>query len=88
MPIAFGPENLCHLPQVIRQEVDQALEIVNMGENSRRSPHLQFLVPQGADQSRNTRLPVQRAQGLHRVDPLLRGWLVQQRFQTFAVAGL
>lgn len=38
--VAFGPENLCHLPVVIRSEVDQALKIVNMGENRRRQPHL------------------------------------------------
>lgn len=38
--VAFGPENLCHLPAVIREEVDQALTIVNMNEYRRRQPHL------------------------------------------------
>jgi len=38
--IAFGPENLCHLPPVIREEVDQALKIVGMSEQRRRQPHL------------------------------------------------
>ncbi|MRR30348.1 ATP-binding cassette domain-containing protein, partial [bacterium] len=38
--VAFGPENLCRLPKVIREEVDQALEIVNMNEQRRRQPHL------------------------------------------------
>lgn len=38
--VAFGPENLCHLPAAIREEVDHALALVNMGENRRRPPHL------------------------------------------------
>ncbi len=38
--VAFGPENLCRLPKVIREEVDQALELVNMSEQKRREPHL------------------------------------------------
>ena len=38
--VAFGPENLCHQAEVIRQEVAQALAIVSMGENRRREPHL------------------------------------------------
>jgi energy-coupling factor transport system ATP-binding protein len=38
--VAFGPENLNHLPRVIREEVDQALTIVNMNEYRRRQPHL------------------------------------------------
>ena len=38
--VAFGPENLCRLPKVIREQVDQALSIVNMSDNKRRQPHL------------------------------------------------
>ena len=38
--VAFGPENLCRLPSVIREQVEEALSIVNMTENRHRQPHL------------------------------------------------
>ncbi|MHC1771074.1 MAG: ABC transporter ATP-binding protein [Flexilinea sp.] len=38
--VAFGPENLCRLPEIIREQVDQALSIVNMNENRHRQSHL------------------------------------------------
>lgn len=38
--VAFGPENLCHLPAAIRQEVDHALTLVGMNEHKKRQPHL------------------------------------------------
>lgn len=38
--VAFGPENLCHLPTVIREEVDHALALVSMNDQKRRPPHL------------------------------------------------
>ena len=38
--VAFGPENLCRLPEVIREQVTQALDIVQMGEHRKREPHL------------------------------------------------
>lgn len=38
--VAFGPENLCRLPKVIREQVDQALTIMNMNEYRHRQSHL------------------------------------------------
>ena len=38
--IAFGPENLCRLPTVIREQVDEALAVVNLLENRYRQSHL------------------------------------------------
>ena len=38
--IAFGPENLCRLPSVIREQVDEALAVVNMQEHRFRQSHL------------------------------------------------
>lgn len=38
--VAFGPENLCRLPDVIREQVEKALAVVNMGEKRARQPHL------------------------------------------------
>ena len=37
--VAFGPENLGHSPQTIRQEVDDALKAVDMYEFSKSTPH-------------------------------------------------
>jgi len=38
--VAFGPENLCRLPKVIREQVDDALAVVNMQEQRNRQSHL------------------------------------------------
>ena len=37
--VAFGPENLGHSPDVIRQEVDEALKAVDMYEFRKSTPH-------------------------------------------------
>ena len=37
--VAFGPENLGHSPELIRQEVDQALRAVDMYEFRNSTPH-------------------------------------------------
>lgn len=37
--VAFGPENLGHSPEVIRQEVDDALKAVNMYDFRNSTPH-------------------------------------------------
>lgn len=37
--VAFGPENLGHAPDVIRQEVDEALKTVDMYEFRKCTPH-------------------------------------------------
>ncbi len=37
--VAFGPENLGHKPDVIRQEVDDALKAVDMYEFKKSTPH-------------------------------------------------
>ncbi len=37
--VAFGPENLGHTPDVIRQEVDEALKAVDMYEFRKSTPH-------------------------------------------------
>ncbi len=37
--VAFGPENLGHSPQTIRQEVDEALKAVDMYDFSKSTPH-------------------------------------------------
>ncbi len=38
--VAFGPENLCRLPESIREDVERALSIVSMMDNRKRQPHL------------------------------------------------
>ena len=37
--VAFGPENLGHSPETIRQEVDYALKAVDMYEFRKSTPH-------------------------------------------------
>ncbi len=37
--VAFGPENLGHAPEIIRQEVDEALKAVDMYEFRKSTPH-------------------------------------------------
>ena len=37
--VAFGPENLGHSPEIIRQEVDEALKAVDMYEFRNSTPH-------------------------------------------------
>ncbi len=37
--VAFGPENLGHAPELIRQEVDEALKAVDMYEFRKSTPH-------------------------------------------------
>ena len=37
--VAFGPENLGHSPEIIRQEVDDALKAVDMYEFRKSTPH-------------------------------------------------
>ena len=37
--MAFGPENLGHSPEIIRQEVDEALKAVDMYEFRNSTPH-------------------------------------------------
>lgn len=38
--VAFGPENIGVIPEVIRERVDKALADVNMGEYRNKAPHL------------------------------------------------